>query len=359
MVDFSPFNPMKVLYHRPSIELLLRGLMPPPIFITIDPSNRCNQNCRWCFVHDYRTATPVDLDASVMRKVLKEVCRTVRAIAYCGGGEPLMNSATIQAMRWGKECHIQQGLVTNGTAYRSLTEADAVVDCCSFVRVSVDASTPEIYKLLHRSNGFEYAIAFIKRLVQRRKETASNTKVNVSYMICPTNHSEIVRATRFFRGLDIDELIFKFAYSTYKGTDCGFDTNKFLQEKGAVVADELKEAERYQDGSFKITYRHPGTFRSEKIVHQKNLYDRCYLQPLSMAGIAANGDLYSCCDRRGDLILGNLKTAGFWELWDSPEHKKMFAGVKLRDCPARCKITEMNEIAERGFVKGEFDWNMI
>jgi len=66
-----------------------------------------------------------------------------------------------------------------------------------------------------------------------------------------------------------------------------------------------------------------------------------------------------CCDRRGDLILGNIKQQKFFGMWGSERHKRMMRDIVVAKCPTRCRATDMNRIVEVGFIKEELDWTML
>lgn len=360
MVELSVFNPLKILYWKSEIESILRGEMPPPVLVTIDPSNRCNSNCKWCFVHDYRQASAVDLDRRVFERVMNQLGRRdgVKAIAFCGGGEPLMNPYTLSNIKLGGQLGVQLGLITNGTVFHNVdAETKIIADNCSYVRVSVDAAIRKTYQHLHGVDLFNNAVMFIKGLVKNRIK--GRCAVNVSFMICPDNLGQVLDAAHLFKGYGVDSIIFKFVYSTYQGISPGFDTNAFLTEKQRAISNAIRKVKALETKDFNVSFRHPGTFGEREIVHQSKLFSRCFAQPLGLAGIAANGDVYSCCDRRGEMIMGNVNIQDFWKIWYSREHEAIFNTVDVQECPYRCKATEMNQIIEFGFLKKGFDWNNI
>ena len=46
---WNPFNSNKLLAHVYRWRLIRRGRpLPPPVLITVDPTNVCNFDCVWC-----------------------------------------------------------------------------------------------------------------------------------------------------------------------------------------------------------------------------------------------------------------------------------------------------------------------
>jgi MoaA/NifB/PqqE/SkfB family radical SAM enzyme len=352
--DISSFNPWKILYYREQIEQLLSGEIPPPVIMCIDPTNKCNQNCIWCFVKPYREANPVSLSKEVLIKFITEIIGKVKAITYSGGGDPLMNPATIDAISTAKHL-IEQGMSTNGTGWRNYEEIDIIAQYCEYVRVSVDAAYPNTYLELHGTSGLERAIEFIKRLVSQKQ----NLDVNVSYMICPKNIGELVDAAKLFSDLGVDNLIIKFVYSDYLGINPGFSTREFISHNKTLIEKIINKAKEQEDNNYKILFRHPQVFDEMKLEHQSKLYKKCYISPLNQAGLAADGYIHLCSDRRGYLTLGNIITQNFFDMWGSERHKEILRSIKLEECPTRCRNTEMNQIVEEGFIKNKLWWNMI
>jgi MoaA/NifB/PqqE/SkfB family radical SAM enzyme len=355
MTDISPFNPWKILYHRDSIDMLIEADMPDPVCMSIDPTNICNQNCIWCFVSKYRKANPVSLSKEVLYDFIDEIRGRVKAITYSGGGDPLMNPATIDVIKYAG-LDFEQGLTTNGTPPVDAHGLDIISYYCDFIRVSIDAVTGKTYFRLHKSNLFWTAIRFVNEMVKRKRK---HMEVNVSFMICPTNLNEVIPAVELFREMGINKLIFKFVYSDYPGIHPGFSTKDFITKNKAKINTIIDRAKSMENKEFKVLFRHPQVFDKMKLVHQSKLYKKCWVAPLNQAGLAADGNIHLCCDRRGELILGNIKKQRFFDMWGSNKHFQMMHDIKLAKCPTRCRITDMNQIVEAGFIDDTLDWDML
>ena len=358
MVEISPFSPWKLLYWKDRVEQVLSGRIPAPVFVSIDPTNICNQNCLWCFVMDYRKANALSLSRRTMFRLIDDLKGRVPAIGYTGGGDPLMNPYTIEVINYCAD-KIAQVLTTNGTGWENPSEVKIVANNCKVIRVSVDAATKKTYVKVRGSNLFEKALKFIEGVSQ---EKSSKTEVSVSFMLSPYNYKETLQATKLFKSLGVDRVVFKLVQSDLRDVTAkrvGFSTSNFLKEESNTIKSLIQEAKREETKNFQIYFRHPGEFENMSVEHQKNLYHKCHLTPVANAGVAADGNVHLCCDRRGDLILGNIENTSFWDIWGNAYHKKLINSIKLSECPARCKLTEMNMIVERAFVNDEMMWGLL
>ena len=124
--QWNPFNSYKLLAHVERWRRIKRGKpIPPPILITVDPSNVCNLNCAWCNAEFIRK----ERKGRLSEKILLDLAdflprwgegnfvwkRGVEAVCIAGGGEPLLNPATATFIDALIEKEIEVGIVTNGT----------------------------------------------------------------------------------------------------------------------------------------------------------------------------------------------------------------------------------------------------
>ena len=115
MVELNYFNQLKVLCYTERIEKILRGEIPLPVGVEIDPSNICNYDCPWCFYSKYRKNKNVMISSTNFTKIMDELVELdIKSVTFTGGGEPLVNPNTVRIIEeYGNKIDI--GLVTNGS----------------------------------------------------------------------------------------------------------------------------------------------------------------------------------------------------------------------------------------------------
>lgn len=356
---YSFHNPWKILYWKERVQQLLNNEMPDPIVFTIDPSNRCNLSCEWCFTRPYIRSNPVDLNPKLFHHFIDSIaCLDARAIALCGGGEPLMNPETPAAIEHISSCGIRVGLITNGTLLDDRI-CEVVLRNCDYIRISVDAHELDLWQQLHNgtTDSWTRVINGIKCLVRARKSTRPT--IGVSYIVCPANYEKIPEAAAFFKSLGVDYLAFKMVLTDYPHLhDIGYSGKHFFAEKNSELWDLFKKAETLSDSKFRIMYRHPGLFMKNEVSRPQQYYSKCRATPLGISGLAPDGTLYCCCDRRESLHYGKFKIGdNFQKIWCGDGHREALASIDIRQCPDRCCAQETNQIIEYGFVEGRFEWD--
>ena len=86
----------------------------------IEPTTKCNLNCKMCFRHTWFDEPICDMDLETFRHVLRTMPKTVETIFFGGMGEPLYHKDILTMIRLAAETGVEVELLTNGTL---LTEA--------------------------------------------------------------------------------------------------------------------------------------------------------------------------------------------------------------------------------------------
>ena len=217
------FSPQaKVVANLDSALEYFRTGNTPPVVVEIDPSNVCNHSCRFCLsghIHFEESRGLVTFDRSTMSKeMLLTLCRDlidleVKAINWTGGGEPTVNPALGDAIRFiGENSDIKMGMFTNGTLLTKFDLHTALADHFSWVRISIDAGTPETYNEIRRVKGdadWDTMMVNLRTLIETKKRKGSKLKIGVGYVMTPDTDGEIVNFAKLFSEIDVDYCQFK------------------------------------------------------------------------------------------------------------------------------------------------------
>lgn len=177
------YSPSKVLLYVKQFEL------KSPIFLEVDPSMECNHSCVWCrYGHDERKLSY----EFMLRKLAKYP--KIEGVRITGGGEPLMNPATVKFI---KECYYRGmtvGLETNG-ALLDDESIDIISRCCRYCRISLDAGCAETHKMLHRPKNdlddFNKIINNIRKLAKGKVR-----ELGVSFLVVSKNLEDIEKLAK-------------------------------------------------------------------------------------------------------------------------------------------------------------------
>jgi wyosine [tRNA(Phe)-imidazoG37] synthetase (radical SAM superfamily) len=153
---WNPFNSYKLLTHVHRWKQIKRGrAIPPPVLITVDPTNICNFNCAWCNAEYVRANRKGSLSEKILLDLADFLPRWgfdsfdgragVDAVCIAGGGEPLLNPATGVFIDKVAANGLQVGIVTNGS--QIFDNIDSLSQC-TWVGVSIDAGSSETFDQL-------------------------------------------------------------------------------------------------------------------------------------------------------------------------------------------------------------------
>jgi hypothetical protein len=110
------FDPLRLLEQTGFVKSYLAGGNPFPPSVEIDPSNACNHDCGFCVYHSmHGTDRGERLSRAKLLSLVDELhVLGCRSILFVGGGEPMTNSHTVEAIERAAGHGIACGLVTNG-----------------------------------------------------------------------------------------------------------------------------------------------------------------------------------------------------------------------------------------------------
>jgi len=223
---------------------------------------------------DYLKASDENLDFDVYLNLVNSLRDMgTKSITFTGGGEPLMHPQVKSMVKIARLFDIQVGLVTNGVLLEKVEPEDFL-----FIRVSLDASNPEMYQALKGKNLFNKVLDNIREALLR------GTTLGVSYVVCEENKDGIEEMIALGKSLGL----------------------KYVQFKPAWV-----NGGKFED------YTVPDT----KSVIDMDRYTARDRLPCAIAGligiVGADANCYFCCQYRGDkrFNLGSLKHFSFGELW--------------------------------------------
>jgi len=195
------YSQAKPVYWLDRLATLRTGVAPVPVHVQMVLSDLCNQDCGFCayrmtsglsnelFPQGTRRNPQRMITTEKAREIIDDCAQLgVRAIQFTGGGEPTVHPDHLALFAHAQALGISTALVTNGVALDTLHPA---VHAMSWIRVSVDAGTPETYARTRRVAPRHWATVWDKvhDLVQRCTGT-----VSVGFVVTPENFRELPAA---------------------------------------------------------------------------------------------------------------------------------------------------------------------
>jgi len=319
---WNPFNSYKLLAHVQRWKHIRRGKpIPPPVLITVDPTNICNLNCVWCnaeFIRKHRKNSLSEKMLSEFADFLPrwgEGCSDwkpgVEAICVAGGGEPLLNSAAAPFIDKVVRNGIEVGVVTNGTLIDNYVDS---LSQCTWVGVSVDAGSSQTFNQLKglppEKNMFEHVIENMALLIDyaKRHNAMLGMKhpsygMSYKYLLYKDNIGEIYQSAKLAKEIGCKHIHFRPAGTTWDklGTE---QEIAFSKEDIALYQEQISKTLELDDETFSV-YGVTHKFSSQFEV--ANYFAKCYaifmtavIEPPSAKDSPEDAFIMGlCCDRRG------------------------------------------------------------
>lgn len=328
---YNRFESKKILaYAERSLLPIVRGEEPMPVEWVVYPSNHCNHLCVWCMFRQNGEQFGDNRKILLRELLLRFVQDAARlggsVIQFEGGGEPLINKHTLEALQLANSLGIKTAMSTNG---RLLTpEIAASVD---YLRVSLNAGTAEQHhKTNHAGEGqgdWDIIIDNIRASVPHKRQD-----IGLAFVVDADNYRDIVPFCRLAADLGVDFVHIRPAFWYSPEEDA---------RVRAVMPDALKLCQLAQwqlrDAPlriFALTDKFEGYWTPRA-------YRRCRAVWTGVV-LRATGDFAVCKDRT-DLAWGAAYAQGasFEDVWHSDERRALVASIHdgpggvLPACP-RC-----------------------
>ena len=192
------YSQSKPVYWLDRLSTLRSGVIPIPVHVQLVLSDLCNQDCGFCayritsglsnelFPQGNRRNPNRMISAEKAREIIDDCGQLgVKAIQFTGGGEPTVHPDHLELFARAQSHGIATALVTNGVA---LDAKHPAVHAMSWIRVSVDAGTPQTYAKTRRVALRYWDTAWAK--VADMAKLCSGT-VSVGFVVTPDNYREL------------------------------------------------------------------------------------------------------------------------------------------------------------------------
>ncbi|MBU4351689.1 MAG: radical SAM protein [Nanoarchaeota archaeon] len=329
-----------------------------PVTVEFVPTLNCNYRCTQCAYAEPKKELGVwnkndvkdsrlHMSESVMRVALDGLAKGgVENILFTGGGEPLMNPLTIDAMEHAKDNGSIVALYTNG---RLLTDSNIERILATnplFIRISVYGGNQETvanYTNTTDSKSFQKVIANVAAMAKQKKLADSDMNLSLSYLVHPTTAVSIEEFVKAILSMeDVNQL-------NYIRFTPSVDYNHGKQHDQAYMEQVFRNIEEkvkplFEDIPVKIKlYYH----RLDDLNQEKS-YSQCRGSGW-FGEVGPNGELYLCCEKlfMPEYVIGDLRTQSLEEVWSSQRRESVLARVNEENCnvcPTLCKPHELNKI---------------
>lgn len=339
-MDVKQFSADKIFAHLDRVNKWLDTGFSHPITYELDMTNICNQKCPYCFGF-YRRPDRSSLSLSQAKEIISQIKEFGgRGITFTGGGEPLCNPVTLDAVRYAKESGLDVGFISNGMLIDDNT-AGTLLKNCTWIRVSLDAASPEVYSLSHGmdSKYFERVVENIKLLVRKKKDEIHSCTIGVGFITFSEVAKDIYPFAQLCGSLDVDYAQYRPMLKSFRQKD--IDYTKEGQKK--IIVEIEKSLSLSTDGYNVLYSKHKYDLMNNGQVLRN--YRICYGHHFA-AVVCADMKMYICCHTRGvdKYCIGDLSKMSLAEIWHSEQRGKAYQNIKLEECPPLCRCDSFNTV---------------
>ena len=337
----------KLLWHTEILEKWQKGEFFYPLHLDIGPSYSCSQDCAFCYVGYLRKKggrRQKFLEKEVFLRLMEELGEAgVKSIAMCGCGEPLLNSATPNAVVRAKECGVDVSLITNGVHFTP-TVAEKTLESLSWVRFSIYGASKKVYDAVHRGgeNDWENAYSNLREICEIKRKRSLKTTIGSVMLVLPENGHEVDLLAQRLKEYGVDYLSVKPATQNPKNT---FSAPRDLHKR---FKDNLLLTEKLSSNNFHVEVRWDQFGFEEQFIESGRSvkgYGECLGLPF-IACIDADGSVYACNGhwRNPKFLYGNVYEKPYKEIWQDA-WKRMYNlkdEINLGECEPICRTHAIN-----------------
>jgi radical SAM protein with 4Fe4S-binding SPASM domain len=317
-----------------------------PRELYVEVTNRCNSLCVTCPL----TFSPQEAEHYLgfdEFTALVDQFPALRRVVLQGIGEPLMNRQLGAMIRYLKDRGVYVVFNTNAILLYPKRQAE-LVDCgLDELRVSCDSATPETYAKIRGVNVLPKVLKNVgEMMATRRRHGADRPRVSLWFTGVKENIEELPGLVDIAAGLGVDEVYLTrmvfFGEGLAVEDQSIFNADRELRRR---VLEVVAEAERRAQ-AHGLALRSAGAIAPAEYAagpgEVRNPWQGCR-RPWRLGYVTANGNALPCCVAPftdvpyEDLILGNVRDAGFNAVWNGDRYREFRRRHQSDDPPEACR----------------------
>lgn len=289
----------------------------PPVHITIEPTNVCDQACPVCETGARILERPRGrMSLEDFKTIIDRVVPHTNILFYYFMGEPFLNKDWYPMLRYAKDKGIPFiSTCTNGHVVEAEKLVLSGIDEVSFQIGGITQETHEAYRV----NGqLARVLKNCRETVEAKRRLGSNTpKVMLGFIVMKHNEHEVPEFRRVAGDIGVDEAVV-------------VDPAVRTVDQGRLY---LTEDEKYWFYN-KVAFERDGVLRPKEVPNNE-----CPWIYHSLV-VTWNGDVVPCCrDPQGKFVMGNLLKQELGEIWNSPLYVRFREAIHAKqDSISICEL---------------------
>ena len=327
---------------QPHERTLTRDELPTQVYLEV--TNYCNSRCISCpltYDHFLAYEPKHHLSWENFCRIMDQFPRLDRVVLH-GIGEPLLNKDLPRFVAYLKERSAHVIFNTNAILLdqkRGDALAEAALD---ELRVSLDATTPELYAQLRGVDRLPQVIHNLKAFIERHGGR-ERPKISLWWVAMQANLGQLPDFVRLAAQICIPEVYLQRLVYFGGGEQIGEDTTMKAEQTLYAVLEqqqaEMIQVCEEQAAELGLTFRASGAATPFESVSAKgpHPWQGCF-RPWVLMYITANGTALPCCispfatQDYAQIILGNVIEQPVVDVWNGDQYRALRSAV-LSDSP--------------------------
>lgn len=275
-------------------DVILKGY---PYWLTIDPTNICNLECRFCPTGQKRGSRPQKvMDMNLYKSVMGKIGKYLLYVEFCNWGEPLLNKNMPQMIKIAKKYEAQTFLSTNLNVNLTMGVAEELVKSgLDRMTVSIDGASQKTYEIYRKNGNIGLVFKNIKLLADAKKKLNSKTPhLHWQFLVFKHNEQEIETARNMAKTIGVNDIGFTAPFCDVSWASTINEYNNYI----------VKEESNKKEIIFKNADKQICNWLWDAIT------------------INADGSISPCCsveDKKDDFEEFDINKS-FSEIWNSPNY---------------------------------------
>lgn len=323
----------KILRHPEHLATWKAGGTPPPISTELFATNECNNSCSFCYFRTFHKKR----DSLTLSQMISYIAQIAdingKAIVFSGGGEPLLNPHTPNAVKYAKSIGLDIGFITNGQLMTKQI-AETLLSSCVWVRISLSATTSQTFEAIRGVDKFHEALQGIQTLTLAKKDSSASCTIGLQWIY--TKREPISYLINFIKehcqntGIDYIQII---AEQTHH-------IQRLVNQRDLI--EHIRKLQILCPSNPQIIYSKADDLLLPNFGRD---YPTCEGHWFT-AVIAADAKVYLCCHLSGQTQyeIGDLTKISFEEIWHGEKRKQVADSIDVSKCLHICKHHEINKL---------------
>lgn len=212
-------------------DTVLKGY---PYWLTVDPTNICNLECRFCPTGQKRGSRPSKImDISLYKSVMDKIGKYLLYVEFCNWGEPLLNKNMAQMIKIAKEYEAQTFLSTNLNVNLTEDSAEELVKSgLDRMTISLDGASQKTYEIYRKNGNIDLVFKNIKLLAQAKKKLNSKTPhLHWQFLVFKHNEHEIETARQMSELVGVNDIGFTAPFCDVNWASTIEEYNNYIVKK--------------------------------------------------------------------------------------------------------------------------------